>query len=92
MIHKQANGGFYSYGYGDLWSWDIKAETWTRERLHRNVPSPRAEMSCTYNEALDKVILFGGYSPTVPTWFDDIQDTVTYTYYADTFIADIAQP
>ncbi|KAJ7020192.1 hypothetical protein C8F04DRAFT_309083 [Mycena alexandri] len=86
MIHKQAHGAFYSYGYGDLWSWDIKGEKWFRERLHGNVPSPRAEVACTYNEVLDKVIFFGGYSPTVPTWFEPIQDTVTYTYYADTFI------
>ncbi|KAJ7432153.1 hypothetical protein FB451DRAFT_1197227 [Mycena latifolia] len=80
---------FYSHAYGDLWSWDIKAEQWTRERLRGNVPSPRAEMACTYNPVLDKVILFGGYSPSVPTWLDDIQDIVTYSYYADTFIADL---
>ncbi|KAJ7478903.1 hypothetical protein FB451DRAFT_1131191 [Mycena latifolia] len=90
MIHKQAHGGFYSYGYGDLWSWDIQGEKWTQERLHGNIPSPRSEMSCTYNAALDKLIVFGGYSPTVPTWFEDVQDTVTYTYYADTFIGEIS--
>ncbi|KAJ7714618.1 hypothetical protein B0H16DRAFT_1667202 [Mycena metata] len=53
MIHKQ--------------TWDIKGEKWFRERLHGNVPSPRAEVACTYNEVLDKVIFFGGYSPTVLT-------------------------
>ncbi|KAJ7692453.1 hypothetical protein B0H17DRAFT_541126 [Mycena rosella] len=80
---------FYSHAYGDLWSWDIKAEQWTQERLRGNVPSPRAEASCTYSPALDKVIVFGGYSPSVPTWFDDIEDMVGYTYYADTFIGDL---
>lgn len=48
MIHKAVHGSLYSYGYGDLWSWDIKAEKWTRERVHGNAPSPRGEMSCTY--------------------------------------------
>ncbi|KAJ7681286.1 hypothetical protein B0H17DRAFT_1333769 [Mycena rosella] len=90
MIHKQAHAGFYSYGYGDLWSWDIQAAAWTQERLRGNVPSPRSEMSCTYSAALDKVIIFGGYSPTVPTRFDDIEDIVTYSYYADTFIGDMS--
>ncbi|KAJ6564146.1 hypothetical protein B0H19DRAFT_75821 [Mycena capillaripes] len=89
MIHKQQHGGLYSYAYADLWSWDIKAEKWARERMHGNVPSSRGEMACTYNAVLDKIILFGGYSPTVPTWFEDIKDTVTYSYYADTFIGDM---
>ncbi|KAJ7460306.1 hypothetical protein FB451DRAFT_1141381 [Mycena latifolia] len=79
---------FYSHAYGDLWSWDIQAEKWTRERLRGNVPSPRAEMACTYNPVLDKLIFFGGYSPSVPTWLDDLHHIVNYSYYADTFIAD----
>ncbi|KAJ7093289.1 hypothetical protein B0H15DRAFT_1020725 [Mycena belliarum] len=92
MLHKQAHGAFYSHGYGDLWSWDIRAEAWTQERVRGNAPSPRSEMACTYSPALDKVIVFGGYSPTVPTWFDDIKDTYTYTYYADTFVGDMRAP
>ncbi|KAJ6543642.1 hypothetical protein B0H10DRAFT_2244374 [Mycena sp. CBHHK59/15] len=92
MLNKQPHAAFYSYGYDDLWSWDIMGEKWTRERLRGNIPSPRAEMSCTYNAILDKVVVFGGYSPTVPTWFEDIKDTVTYSYYADTFICEAASP
>ncbi|KAJ7624524.1 hypothetical protein FB45DRAFT_1086302 [Roridomyces roridus] len=88
MQHGQVHGHLYSYGYGDLWSWDIGEERWTRERMIGNVPSPRGEMALQH-EALDKVVLFGGYSPTVPTWFDEMNDTVTYTYYADTFIGDM---
>ncbi|KAJ7110628.1 hypothetical protein C8R44DRAFT_883758 [Mycena epipterygia] len=79
---------FYSHVYDDLWSWDIKAEKWTRERLRGNVPSPRSEMACTYNPVLDKVIFFGGYSASAPTWVDELQIPVGYSYYADTFIAD----
>lgn len=45
---------------------------------------------CCQNAVLDKVIVFGGYSPTVPTWLEDLQDTVTYTYYADTFVCDMS--
>ncbi|KAJ7624551.1 hypothetical protein FB45DRAFT_1005464 [Roridomyces roridus] len=76
MQHGQVHGHLYSYGYGDMWGWDI-GESWTRERMIGNVPSPRGEMACVYHEALDKVILFGGYSPTVPTWFDEMNDTMT---------------
>ncbi|KAJ7805437.1 hypothetical protein B0H13DRAFT_1670419 [Mycena leptocephala] len=87
---QQAHYGppFYSHAYADLWSWDINAEQWRRERLCGNVPSSRSEMACTYNPILDKVIVFGGYSPKVPTWLEDLDDIVTYSYYADTFIAD----
>ncbi|KAJ6564110.1 hypothetical protein B0H19DRAFT_1209820 [Mycena capillaripes] len=82
MIQKQQHGGLYSYAYADLW---------TRDRMHGHVPSPRGETACIYNTrgltkyhqnaVLDKIILFGGYSPTVPTWFEDINDT--------TFIGDM---
>ncbi|KAJ7131069.1 hypothetical protein C8R44DRAFT_55384 [Mycena epipterygia] len=89
MSQEAVHGGFYSYAYGDLWSWDIRAAKWTQERLLGNVPSPRSEMACVYSQALDKVVVFGGYSPAVPTWFDDMQNAVTYSYYADTFIADM---
>ncbi|KAJ7802829.1 hypothetical protein B0H14DRAFT_3884360 [Mycena olivaceomarginata] len=87
---QQAHYGppFYSHAYADLWSWNINAEQWRRERLCGNVPSSRSEMACTYNPILDKVIVFGGYSPKVPTWLEDLDDIVTYSYYADTFIAD----
>ncbi|KAF7362909.1 hypothetical protein MVEN_00641500 [Mycena venus] len=81
---------FYSHAYADLWSWDINAEQWRRERLRGNIPSSRAEMACTYNPILDKVIVFGGYSPSVPTWLEDLDDIVSYSYYADTFIADVS--
>ncbi|KAJ7602306.1 hypothetical protein DFH06DRAFT_1398480 [Mycena polygramma] len=86
----QQTGGppFFSHAYSDLWSWDIKAEKWKRELLRGNVPSSCSEMACTYNPILDKVIVFGGYSPSVPTWLEDLDDIVTYSYYADTFIAD----
>ncbi|KAJ7644804.1 hypothetical protein FB45DRAFT_1116634 [Roridomyces roridus] len=88
LIHGQPHGYLHSYGYGDLWSWDIGKESWTRERMIGNVPSPRGEMACVYanfrsmanlclqHEALDKVIVFGGYSPNTPTWFDEMNDTV----------------
>ncbi|KAJ7706486.1 hypothetical protein B0H16DRAFT_1668163 [Mycena metata] len=86
MTFEQEHASLYSHAYGDLWNWDIKGEKWFRERLRGNMPSPRAESSCVYNEILDKVIVFGGYSPT---WLEDLQDAVTYTYYADTFIGDM---
>ncbi|KAF7332954.1 hypothetical protein MVEN_02401300 [Mycena venus] len=85
MLANQAHGAENSYANDDLWSWDIAACTWTRRRLIGNTPAPRTEMACTYNAALDKVITFGGYTPTCPSHF--ARDTVfVFTYYGDTFM------
>ena len=43
-LHAASNG----YAYEDLWSWDIKNESWRLERLNGNVPCPRSEAACTY--------------------------------------------
>ncbi|KAJ7649949.1 hypothetical protein FB45DRAFT_886415 [Roridomyces roridus] len=81
---------FFCHPYDDLWSWNISQGRWKRERLPGNAPSPRAEMACTYNPILDKVIVFGGYSPAAPTCLEDFEgEPMAYTYYADTFVADV---
>ena len=47
-IAGQPNGGYRSYGYDDLWSWDLRERKWQRERLVGNPPCPRSEMSHAY--------------------------------------------
>ncbi|KAJ7838888.1 hypothetical protein B0H13DRAFT_163023 [Mycena leptocephala] len=81
------HGAPHSFSYEDLWGWDIATRCWTRQRLVGNIPCPRSEMACTYNAALDKVIIFGGYAPSAPSQFDATDRTASmFTYYADTFV------
>lgn len=37
---------------------------------------------------LQQAVVFGGYSPTLPTCFPVKNETFSFTYYADTFILD----
>ncbi|KAF7967355.1 hypothetical protein HWV62_34631 [Athelia sp. TMB] len=69
----EPNGGFNGFGYDDLWSWNICAREWRRERI---------------NEKLNHTVVFGGYSPNIPTYVKEKDETFAYTYYADTFIWD----
>ncbi|KAJ7243080.1 hypothetical protein C8J57DRAFT_1367162 [Mycena rebaudengoi] len=85
-LHSQLHGAYTSYGHDDLWCWNIKAAQWAQKRLMGNTPSPRGEMACTYNAKLDKVIVFGGYSPTVISVFPDHNTPTAFSYYADTFM------
>ncbi|KAJ7744035.1 hypothetical protein DFH07DRAFT_890558 [Mycena maculata] len=87
QIAKKPHSALNSYAHDDLWAWDIAAGAWTQRRLLGNTPSPRAEMACTYNAALDKVIIFGGYSPTAPSHFPSADQSVyVFSYYGDTFL------
>ncbi|KAJ7809118.1 hypothetical protein B0H14DRAFT_3760132 [Mycena olivaceomarginata] len=86
-LQNQIHGALNSYAHDDLWGWDIAAGAWTRRRLVGNTPSPRSEMACTYNAKLDKVITFGGYSPTAPSHFPSADQSVyMFSYYGDTFM------
>ncbi|KAJ6534132.1 hypothetical protein B0H19DRAFT_439818 [Mycena capillaripes] len=92
-LTNQPHGAVNSYAHDDLWAWDIAAGAWTQRRLVGNIPAPRSEMACTYNPVLDKVITFGGYTPTSPSHF--ARDVVyVFSYYGDTFIygTDTANP
>ncbi|KAJ7938850.1 hypothetical protein B0H13DRAFT_1941551 [Mycena leptocephala] len=81
------HGAPHSFSYEDLWGWDIATRCWTRQRLVGNIPCPRSEMACTYNAALDKGIIFGGYAPSAPSQLDATDRTGSmFTYYADTFV------
>ncbi|TEB27447.1 hypothetical protein FA13DRAFT_1736578 [Coprinellus micaceus] len=75
-----------AYAYQDFWSWSITQARWKRERVSGNMPLARTEMGYTFNEKLNKVVVFGGYSPSIPTLFLSEGKQFTYSYYADTFI------
>lgn len=51
-LAKQEHGAYTSYAYDDIWSWDIEAEKWRREKFVGNKPSPRTEMAAVYVGAL----------------------------------------
>ncbi|KAF6759209.1 hypothetical protein DFP72DRAFT_988822 [Ephemerocybe angulata] len=80
-----------AYAYHDFWSWGISEGKWRRERLSGNMPSPRTEMGYTFNEKLGKAIVFGGYTPCVPTTYAEKNKSFAFTYYADTFILEPSQ-
>ncbi|KAI0088055.1 hypothetical protein BDY19DRAFT_994473 [Irpex rosettiformis] len=84
----EPHGGVSGYGYNDLWSWDIEKEAWQLERIMGNPPCPRSEMGYAFNEKLGKTIVFGGYSPTIPTQFSPKDEAFSFSYYGDTFIHD----
>ncbi|KAF8075717.1 hypothetical protein FPV67DRAFT_1572662 [Lyophyllum atratum] len=85
-LRGEPHGSTQAYSFEDMWSWDIKEEKWRRERLAGNPPCPRTEMGCTYNEKLDKVIVFGGYNPGLPTTFVSKRQQFEFSYFADTFL------
>ncbi|KAH9936009.1 hypothetical protein B0H21DRAFT_758865 [Amylocystis lapponica] len=78
------------HAYDDIWSWDIRARGWRREKMLGNVPCPRAEHACTYNPGLDATVVFGGYNPEVPTISAAATRGFAFGYYADTFVLEHA--
>ncbi|KAI0075654.1 hypothetical protein K474DRAFT_1599470 [Panus rudis PR-1116 ss-1] len=79
-------GSGTSWTHEDFWSFDVQGETWRRERMVGNVPCPRSEMAYTFNNQLGLAIVFGGYSPTLPSDDFDVHRQYSFTYFADTFI------
>ncbi|KAJ6472022.1 hypothetical protein C8R45DRAFT_1013780 [Mycena sanguinolenta] len=90
--HNELHGASEAYGYGDFWSWSVEKEVWRRERLAGNPPCGRTEAACVYNEKLRKTIVFGGYHPSLTTLILTPGREVMfhYSYFADTFIYDMA--
>ncbi|THH26623.1 hypothetical protein EUX98_g7570 [Antrodiella citrinella] len=85
QMNSEPHGARTCLGYGDLWSWDVKEDKWRKDRFHGNSPCARSEVSCTYNSKLNKTIVFGGYSPTIPCVAPENNEYFSYSYYADTF-------
>lgn len=56
-------GGDNTHGGGELlndtWTWDGRAETWTKESPATS-PEPRGKAYMTYHTATSKIVLFGG--------------------------------
>ncbi|KAJ6487382.1 hypothetical protein C8R47DRAFT_1276978, partial [Mycena vitilis] len=89
-FHNEPHESTEAFGYEDMWSWSIKDERWRRERMSGNPPCARTEMACTYNEKLQKVVVFGGYQPNLPTRVVEQRDILFhYSYFADTFLYDM---
>jgi len=54
-------GGFSFEGRrDDLWSFDLRTDTWTQHRQRGVVPEARCLQSAVYDEARDRLVLFGG--------------------------------
>ena len=79
----------YSLVYADLWSFSFITETWTRERLRGNFPSPRLAMAHAYHSKLKKVIAFGGASWNERFFSAEQVEFVTHPHFGDTFVMDI---
>ncbi|KAF8210879.1 hypothetical protein K438DRAFT_1710364 [Mycena galopus ATCC 62051] len=92
--HGEPHGGDEAYGYGDFWSWSVEKETWRQERMSGNPPCARTEVAYAYNEKLRKTIIFGGYHPSLVTLISTPEQPTMfrYSYFADTFIYDMASP
>ncbi len=60
----------------DLWAYDYAANTWTAITSTGEAPPARGGHSMAYDQALDKIVLFGG--------------TDSSTYFNDTWILDVA--
>ncbi|KAJ6549863.1 hypothetical protein B0H19DRAFT_1159907 [Mycena capillaripes] len=91
-LNNELHGANSAFGYEDMWSWSIDAERWRRERMSGNPPSARTEMACSYNEKLQKTIVFGGYQPRLPTIvIEKSYKQFDYSYFADTFLYDMTR-
>ncbi|GLB45036.1 hypothetical protein LshimejAT787_1901140 [Lyophyllum shimeji] len=53
-------------------------------RLVGNVPCPRSEAACTFNEKLSKTFVFGGYNPALMTVTEN--RLFDFSCYGDTFM------
>ncbi|KAJ7110897.1 hypothetical protein C8R44DRAFT_742672 [Mycena epipterygia] len=91
-LNNELHGATSAYGYEDMWSWGIAEGRWRRERMSGNPPCARTEMACAYNDKLQKTVIFGGYQPTLPTFVTEQRMQFDYSYFADTFIYDMAPP
>ncbi|KAJ3491939.1 hypothetical protein NLI96_g355 [Meripilus lineatus] len=49
---------------------------------------PRAEYGLDQNPVLDKTFIFGGYHPSIPTFWPEQHAMFNFSYYADTFMYD----
>ena len=53
--------GFGSYEYfNDVWAFDFATDTWSEIATTGTAPSPRAETVIAYDEAKDRLLVFGG--------------------------------
>lgn len=63
---------------GETWAYDFDNDKWT-QKAPQSSPDARAWYAITYDQGLDRVILFGGVAG------HDLGDTWTYDYNTDTW-------
>lgn len=64
----------------DTWAYDVNTNTW-REMAPTQAPARRCCMEMVYDAESDRVILFGGITPSL----EDLNDTWTYDLNNDTW-------
>ena len=77
-------GGDEQKVFSDTWSYDYNSNTW--EKMNPSVsPNPRKGIpsAMAYDVASDRVIVFGGFNPTISS--DPYNDTWTYDYNTNTW-------
>jgi hypothetical protein len=65
-------GGEWNKNFGDTWVYDYNSDTWTAmEPGDGPLPRPRSYLAMVYNNAAERVILFGGDNGISETWSYD---------------------
>ncbi|KAF7368557.1 hypothetical protein MVEN_00179000 [Mycena venus] len=92
-FHNELHSAGEAFGHEDFWSWGVQEQRWRRERISGNPPCARTELAFAYNAKLQRAIVFGGYHPTLPTHVinnSGEEKKFNYSYFADTFLYDMA--
>lgn len=81
-------GSMNDYTNEDLWSYDVTEQTWRRERLRGNFPSPRTEMACAYHPTLGRTLVYGGYNASMTTSLADMDKAFYFAFFGETYLLD----
>ena len=93
MVYDPINGKVIMFGgilqsdgdqLNDTWAYDTAGMTWTELNPTGTVPPNRSSFAMVYDDAEQKVILFGGWSKDTSTHLNDIW---IYDYVANTWTA-----
>ena len=70
--------------YADMWAFDVNTDTW-REIQTQPRPAARTNSAMVYDEAHDRLILFGGNTSTSGASFAPLGDTWTFDLETETW-------
>jgi hypothetical protein len=74
------------YQYRDMWSYDFAKEMWVQEKLSGSSPAQRTETAHVFNEKLNHLITFGGYTTSIHYYIPSANAVLDYSYLGDTFM------